>query len=277
MRGIFRCNSNGFSLVELLVVMALTFVASTLIYKSYQTFSTATSTQEEYLELNQNLRVGLDTMIRELRMAGYRDADPKRRPASGLGFVLATPNTVQFTMDYTGGGDDGFDNDKDGQVDEADESEARTSDGVDNDGDGVVDNEFPFSDGKIGATLSDPAPNNGEDVTYALVNGNLQRTDNTGADGPQTLVENVDALNFLYYAVPGTPLGFPLSAADLDSIREVEVTMVVRSSNMDPDINDTTTYTNSNGDTIYQPAGNATKYRRRLLAARIKCRNMGLK
>jgi len=282
MRGILRGNNKGFSLVELLVVMALTFVASIMIYKSYQTFSTTTSTQEEYMELNQNLRIGLDTMIRELRMAGYRDADPKRRPPGGVGFVMATADTVQFTMDYTGGGDDGFDNDKDGSVDEADE--APDSDGVDNDGDGIIDNEFPYSDGRIGATLSNPLPGNGEDVTYALstvadANGSfrLTRTDNTSAAGAQTLIENVDALNFVYYDNTGTVIATPVQASRLDDIREVEVTVVVRSSNMDPDVNDTTAYANSQGDNIYQATGSDRRYRRRLLAARVKCRNMGLR
>jgi len=275
MKDIFR-NQNAFTLVELMVVLVLTFVATIMIYKSYQTFFLTTETQEQVMELNQNLRIGLDTMVRELRMAGYRDADPKRRPpAESLGFQMATANTVRFTLDYTGGGDDGFDNDKDGQVDEADEADSRT---------------FPYSDGKIGATMNDPAPNNGEDVTYALsaaadANGSfrLQRTDNTGAGVGQTLIENVDGLNFVYYDEKGDTIDTPVSAADRPKIRSVEITMVVRSSDMDPEITDTNVYRNSLSPTdplawSYQAptTNNQQRYRRRLLTARVRCRNLGL-
>ncbi len=270
MKDIFR-KRNAFTLVELMVVLVLTFVATMMIYKSYQTFSLTTETQEQYLELNQNLRIGLDAMVRDLRMAGYRDADPRRRPpAASLGFQMATANTVRFTLDYTGGGDDGFDNDRDGQVDEADEADSRT---------------FPYSDGRIGATMSDPAPNNGEDVTYAIsaaadANGSfrLQRTDNTGVGVAQTLIENVDALNFVYYDGNGNTIATPVPVANRPNIRSVEISMVVRSSDMDPEVTDSTSYKNSQAIEVYKAptANNQQRYRRRLLTARVRCRNLGL-
>ncbi len=59
-------------------------------------------------------------------------------------------------------------------------------------------------------------------------------------------------------------------------IRTVEVTMVVRAGKADADYSDTTTYTNQQGTTIFTPSGAGVNFRRRILSARIKCRNLSL-
>lgn len=107
-------------------------------------------------------------------------------------------------------------------------------------------------------------------IRYALNGTKLGR--DTGG-GLQPVIENVDALNFLYFDADGNPAG------SADGIQTVEVTMVVRASRKDPLYEDRNVYTNQAGDTILDlsgATGDTVRFRRRMLTARIKCRNLAL-
>ncbi len=91
----FRRNMNGFTVVELIVAVALTGIATAAVYKSFSAQQNVYTAQGQVVDLQQNLRAGTDLLVRELRMAGY---DPSTR--ANAGFVTANALTVRFTMNF---------------------------------------------------------------------------------------------------------------------------------------------------------------------------------
>lgn len=61
----------GFSLVELLIVCAMMGLVMAAIFTLYQTHQRSAYTQEEVVEVQQNLRIAMDSIARDLRMAGF--------------------------------------------------------------------------------------------------------------------------------------------------------------------------------------------------------------
>ncbi len=119
-------STKGYSLVEILVVLAIAGLVAAAIYQVFRSQQKSYTIQDQVAEMQQNLRLALDTMVREIRMAGY---DPKE--LGQFGIVLATSSAMNFTADigkgsYKGNGkvDPGetflyqlYDSDHDGKVD----------------------------------------------------------------------------------------------------------------------------------------------------------------
>ncbi|MEW6669606.1 MAG: prepilin-type N-terminal cleavage/methylation domain-containing protein [Thermodesulfobacteriota bacterium] len=110
-----------------------------------------------------------------------------------------------------------------------------------------------------------------EDVTYSLyTSGGVQmlgrKSPSTAANVP--VASNIDALDFVYLDDNGAV------TANLANMRAVQITVVARTSRRDPGYQDTTVYRNQQGTAIYTAAGDA--YRRRVLSAQVRCRNLGL-
>jgi prepilin-type N-terminal cleavage/methylation domain-containing protein len=70
MKGISVRNQSGFTLLELLVVAALLGVVLGAIYSLYITHLRVAYTQDDVVELQQNLRIAMDAVSKDLRMAG---------------------------------------------------------------------------------------------------------------------------------------------------------------------------------------------------------------
>ena len=66
-----RLDSKGFSLVELMVVTALMGLVVMAVYSVYSSTRRHAYTSEEVVEVQQNLRIALDRMAREVRLAGF--------------------------------------------------------------------------------------------------------------------------------------------------------------------------------------------------------------
>lgn len=64
-------NHRGVTLIELLIVVAMLGLVMTSILGLYQTTQNSASTQDEVVEVQQNLRIGLDQMTRDIRNAGF--------------------------------------------------------------------------------------------------------------------------------------------------------------------------------------------------------------
>lgn len=90
----------GFSLIEFLLVVTLSGVVVSAIYCLYITQSRSYMIQDQVVEMQQNTRVAIETMVREIRMAGY---DPTGK--SGAGIIAASSNSIRFTADLSGDGD----------------------------------------------------------------------------------------------------------------------------------------------------------------------------
>jgi len=86
----------GFTLVELMISLAIAAFVVTGIFTLYNTFFQSTAIQDQVLQLQQNSRVGLDDLARDLRLAGV---DVTRKdgvlPDQAV-FAYAAPYDVVF-------------------------------------------------------------------------------------------------------------------------------------------------------------------------------------
>ena len=111
--GSINNDSKGFTLIELLIAMAITGIVAGAIFTAFQSQQKSYLIQDQVTEMQQNLRAGMDLMVREIRMAGY---DP--HGDSGAGITAAAGNTLTFTLVAD---NDSYDNDGDNVTDETGE------------------------------------------------------------------------------------------------------------------------------------------------------------
>jgi type IV pilus assembly protein PilW len=95
-----KLNSKGFTLIEILVALAITSVVLTAIYAAYQSQQKAYIIQQDIAMMQQNLRAAMYLMTQEIRMAGY---DPTG--TAGAGITATGSGTFSFTKDLDGDGD----------------------------------------------------------------------------------------------------------------------------------------------------------------------------
>jgi type IV pilus assembly protein PilW len=125
----YRTSNHGFTMIELLVAMAMTSVVATGVYSVFFSQQKSYMTQDQVAFMQQNLRGGMDLMEREIRMAGF---DPTGTAKAGI--VTAQANSIRITKDTT---DNAGTGDPDGDV--GDVNEDITYSLLDVDGDGVND------------------------------------------------------------------------------------------------------------------------------------------
>jgi len=232
--------NSGFTLVELMITMAMTGIIVGAVYSTYVIQKKSSIAQEQVVEMQQNLRAATITMVQELRMAGYD-------PTTNAGATVVAP-----TAPATAVSSFSFQQDLDG-----DGALTSTSENVsygfaaadDADGDGIVDSGF----------------------------ASLGR--NTGG-GLQPIAENIQAIEFLYtlkdYSTTTTPTAADfsdirtatisiLAAASQRDAKFINSTVYVPASGNVWDLNGATAGTAPNDS-----------FRRRLLITTVQCRNMGL-
>ena len=218
-------SNQGFTLVELLVTLVVSGVVLAGICSTFYSQQTAYLNQEQIIAMQQNLRVAIYNMEREIRMAGH---DPNGD--AGAGIVTANATSIRIAQDLTGNGGTG-DPDKD---------------------------------------VGDP----GENITYSLQDADgdgdmdLVRNDHNGA-GIQMIAEDIDALNFVYLDQEGDP------TTTLANIRSVQITVLAKTGLPSRGYVNKTPYQNQQGQTIFIPLS-GDHFRRRLLTAEVKVRNLGL-
>jgi type IV pilus assembly protein PilW len=256
---------SGFSLLELMVALAVSGIVLAGIYGAYQDQLRTSITQERIVDMNQNLRVAMYIIERDLRMGG---ANPTGETTVQAGFTVAQANVLQIAMDDGGTDnmvgltpgesnaiDDGIDNDEDGMIDERDD------DGVDNDGDGETDEADEETEWFDGDTTDQS-----EIIQFDLNGTNLRRLFNTAGSNDPTaapgntrhgLHRNIDALNFVYLdgAEPSNVIPTPVTGTDLEDIRSVQVTIVARAGATVPvlarKVTDNTVYRNPQGTVVF--------------------------
>lgn len=67
----YRVGKQGFTLVEILVVIALFSVFGIAIYSLYLTHMKTSITQEEVVDVQQNVRIAMERLTRDIMMAGF--------------------------------------------------------------------------------------------------------------------------------------------------------------------------------------------------------------
>jgi type IV pilus assembly protein PilW len=284
---------SGFSLIELMVAMAIAGIVLTGIYGAYQDQLRTSITQDRIVDMNQNLRTAMYIIERDLRMGGANPTgECTVRPASHgsshtfcrLLWMTAGPTIWCLTPGESNAIDDGIDNDEDGMIDERDD------DGVDNDGDGETDEEDEETEWFDGDTTDQ-----GEVVMFDLNSGNLRRRFNShGSNDPTAapgntrhIARNIDALNFVYLdgADPPNVIPTPVTGTDLEDIRSVQVTIVARAGATEAVLarkhTDNKIYRNPRGtiaagDIILDKSASPDRFRRQMVTTTIKCRNMGI-
>lgn len=124
-------DDRGFTLVELMVAMAVSSIIMTSIYLAYTTQQKMYTSQNAVVEMQQNIRAALLVMGDELRMAGY---DPEQLGTAGITSAGATSLTFTVIAD-----NDSDDNDGDGTTDEPGELKTVTYDLYDAYSNGIND------------------------------------------------------------------------------------------------------------------------------------------
>lgn len=90
---------SGFTIVEVIVAAAIMGIVVGAIYSLFISQQKSFVTQGQVVDAQQHVRVAMELLTRECRMAGY---NPSR--VAGVGMVTATATEVRFTMDITGDG-----------------------------------------------------------------------------------------------------------------------------------------------------------------------------
>lgn len=271
----------GFTIIELMISIAIFGIVLTGVSSVYQAQIRSHYTQQQIMDMQQNIRAALYLMEREIKMAGLNPSG-----AANIGITLADAHTLSFNMDFTGGLNDGKDNDGDGITDEGANGKDDNDDNPDDSPEGPLDwvdepDEAEWYDGDV----NDP----NEQVVYILSNDGDANGRNDGlpteADDGVTcnlwrngelLALNIDALNFVYLDQNGVPIAMPV--ADLSAIRSVQVSIVARSGDKPSMFTfgyvDAQSYQNQQGDQILPPQNDL--FRRMSMTMEAKCRNMGL-
>ena len=90
-----RLDKKGFSLIEIMVAMAIFSIVSIAIMTTYTGFTRAYTTQEVTAGVQQSLRGALDIIVRDIRMAGFDPLD-----TGNFDIEIATLNNIRITADY---------------------------------------------------------------------------------------------------------------------------------------------------------------------------------
>jgi len=272
-----KINHRGFSLIELMVAMAIAMIVLAAIHQAYLSQQKAYTSQQLVVEMQQNARAAMTLMKREIRMAGFAPAAKDGQdndgdtnideadgdyPAGRPGFVVAESNEIQFTRDTLPDPEfcaDGVDNDIDTAIDEFDEC---------------------FSNGNTAGF--------NEDITYSLSGTTLMRDDTNDSSPPQVLAYDIEAVAFGYSA---DILPLPDGDGELDSdplqpdnfrfwpivpaprigtIGAVKIWLLARTAHPIKDYSDPT-LSYQVGDQTIVPADRS--YKRTLQIATVYCRN----
>jgi len=239
-----RRKEHGFTLVELLVAMAMTAVVMTAVYTLYKSQQDTYIAQDQVVEMQQNLRASFYQMARDLRMAGF---NPQRAPNVG-GFVTQLP-------------DDG------GGTTTTDSTNIAFT--IDQDASGVID--IDADDEQIAYRLDNATDAlqkfRVSDDTWQTVADNISAVDFVYLDPSGTdITTDVIATPTALHATTNLPY--------IDSIRSIELSIVARTGRIDRSFPGTPAYSNQQGAQILAAQGD--NYRKRLITTTIFCRNLGL-
>ncbi len=256
----------GFTLIELLIVLAISSILIVSLYRTFVSQQKIYSVQEQVVDMQQNIRIALSRMTRELRMAGY-GGNMLAAFGNVNGFTnIITPATNSVTLLM------------------ADEVGVLTQNATKGNNQLILQDASTIFNtikkkylclngqnnyiiqsvsGNI-LTLATPLAEDHlanepvylvKAITYGLgISGGktiLQRNENTGG-GSQPLTENMELLGFTYYDANGNVTTNP------PDIRMIRVLTTAKTAMSDPELK------------------GEDGYRRRTLACNIQVRNMGL-
>ena len=269
-------NNQGFTLVEMMIAVAIFGIVMAGIYQTYDSQQKTYIVQEQIIDMQQNHRTAVYFLGQDLRMAGY---DPSGKADADLGsgewldspgFITAEIAEFEITMDLNGNRD---------LLDDPNEIIRYALTNDDDDGDGISD------------AIDADWVNSGAECSLGRENINDNGTAASGG-GLQPVADNIDAVEFLYILENGDVTESVVGDARED-IRGVIVSILARTKNMIKGYRNTKTYFPASNE--QDPSGNFRipesqfvsgrpdtswgpfddRYRRNLYITRFKCRNMG--
>ena len=238
--------SQGFTLTELMIAVAIFSIVSGVIYAAYQHQQNSYITQEQVADMQQNIRSALFLLAQDIKMAGF---DPSEK-ATAVTNINNIARVAEFRF-------------------------AR-----DENGDGVIQNNE-----HVRYALTNDGNNEINDTARdGIANGfpcGLGRQTGIPPDtgGLDPAADNVEAVEFYYHLAGGSASFSPASPAD---IRSVDVSLLIRTGNQIKGFKNTAVYfpaSNPNHETgegkkLWGPFND--NYQRRLLVTCIKCRNLAV-
>ena len=261
-------DNKGFTLIELLIAMAVSSIVMALIISAFGSQQKAHVTQQQVVDMQQNIRAAMYLMESEIRMAG---CDPTENDVAGI--QTAGPNSIGFTMDING------------DEDTNDANENITfgfSLANDADGNGTAD----AGGAPLGRNTGGGFMRMAEDIhaigfAYAYDDDENGQLDTSAggyviwaidSDNDGTLDMSLDTNDDGDIDTNDAPGGVALAAVvNINRIRAVRIWFLARTGAPIRGYSDTGTYVV--GDRRV-PSGD--NFQRRLLTASVKCRNMGL-
>lgn len=90
----------GFTLVELMIVLVIMIMVASAVYSILGTLTRSYTGQNVAADTQQDMRIGIDYMVRGIRMAGL---DPRHTGEPGV--LTASPDLFSFTADQNMDGD----------------------------------------------------------------------------------------------------------------------------------------------------------------------------
>jgi len=272
-----RINSSGYTLIELLIAMAVASILITMIFQIQGARQKAHTKQKQAVEMQQNIRAAISLMKREVRMAGYDPAASDGLDSDGdtvidndesalAGIHIAGRNMIKFS----------YDNDASTSIDTDELVTYRFSNEYDSDNDGEADaGAAPFGR----ATGNGPPIPVAESIhavgfAYAFDNnddGNLDTVDGT-LNGEIIWAYDSDPADVDDQLTTDHTTGADLiPAVPLSDIRAVRIWILARTREPVRGHYDNRTYTV--GD---HTISSADGYPRRLTRTTVYCRNMQL-
>jgi len=269
-------NKKGLTLIELLIVLVISSILIAGIYRTFIHQQHTYTVQEQVVDMQQNVRMAINQMVREIRMAGFGGRDETKWGADGMHGVyknIVTPS------------DDGQSITVVAAFEEMTILTANAEGGVTtkiqvNDSSGfntgglqylclngtetarikkIVGNEIEFFDPVKENHFANEPVFRVMAITYSLgvVDGKsvLLRNDNVTAAQP--LADNIELLQFTYTLADGTVLVGTVPGNRRDEIRMVQVTIRARTDRTDPEL-----------------GGGSDGHRRRTLTSNIQLRNL---
>jgi len=233
-----RKTQSGFTIIEVIVAMAISSVLITAVYQTFHSQQRSYTMQNEAAAMEQNLRGSLYLLTKELRSAGYNPQQTPTDssvPTTNFRFVTSfpAPNNL-FTVDYT-------------------TAHSLVAFTLDSDGNGAIAS----------------APNNNEQIAYRFNNAQktLERFNDITHQW-EIASSNIDAVYFTYFDQNQKKI----TTNDPANIEYVEISLLARTGKQDSKYTNPHVYTNKEGINLC-PACVGDHYRRRLLTTTIQIRN----
>ncbi|MBS3919042.1 MAG: prepilin-type N-terminal cleavage/methylation domain-containing protein [Deltaproteobacteria bacterium] len=269
-------NKRGLTLIELLVVLVISTILIAGIYRTFIHQQHTYTVQEQVVDMQQNVRMAINQMVREIRMAGLGGRDATKWGASGMHGVyknIVTPS------------DDGQSITIVGAFQEMTFLTANAEAGVTikinvNDASGfntgglqylcmngtetvriknIVGNEIELFDPPTENHFANEPVFRVMAITYSIGDfegkRSLMRNDNI--DPAQPLAENIELLQFTYTLADGTVFVGTVPGNRRDEIRMVQVNITAMTDRNDPEL-----------------GGGGDGFRRRTLTSNIQLRNL---